>query len=146
MVHYACKNAHRDESEIYNYQRFNFRIINTLMGSWEVRLTWLVRNQRSYTWIFGWTLREDVQLPCAQTPELFFDLYVPFQLSAKEPKNYANVTGTRLTTAIHRRLLSRFFLSEGGRLYTGYLQLAILGVYDLATVNVSVFIEQRNCI
>ena len=29
-------------------------------------------------------------------------------------------TGTRLTTAIHRRLLSRFFLKEGGRLYTGY--------------------------
>ena len=28
-------------------------------------------------------------------------------------------TGTRLTTAIHRRL-SRFFLREGGRLYTGY--------------------------
>ena len=55
-------------------------------------------------------------------------------------------TGTRLTTAIHRRLLSRFFLREGGRLYTGYLQLAILGVYDLATVNISVFIEQRNCI
>ena len=29
-------------------------------------------------------------------------------------------TGTRLTTAIHRRLLSRFFLREGWRLYTGY--------------------------
>ena len=29
-------------------------------------------------------------------------------------------TGTRLTTAIHRRLLSRFFLREGGRLHTGY--------------------------
>ena len=28
-------------------------------------------------------------------------------------------TGTWLTTAIHRRL-SRFFLREGGRLYTGY--------------------------
>ena len=61
------------------------------MGSWEVRLTWLVRHQRSYTWIFGWTLREDVQLACAQKPELFFDLYVPFQLSAKEQKSYANV-------------------------------------------------------
>ena len=29
-------------------------------------------------------------------------------------------TGTRLTTAIHRRLFSRFFLREGGRLDTGY--------------------------
>ena len=29
-------------------------------------------------------------------------------------------TGTRLTTAIHRRLLSRFFLTGLRRLYTGY--------------------------
>ena len=57
------------------------------MGSWEVRLTWLDCNQRSYIWIFGWTLREDVRLACAQTPELFFDLHVPFQLSPKEQNN-----------------------------------------------------------
>ena len=57
------------------------------MGSWEVRLTWLDCNKRSYIWIFGWTLREDVRLACAKTPELFFDLHVPFQLSAKEQKN-----------------------------------------------------------
>ena len=62
------------------------------MGSWEVRLTWLDCNQRSYIWIFGWTLREDVWLACTQTPELFFNLHVPFQLSAKEQKIiYANV-------------------------------------------------------
>ena len=62
------------------------------MGSWEVRLTWLDCNQRSYIWIFGWTLREDVRLACAQAPELFFDLHLPFQLSAKEKKKmYANV-------------------------------------------------------
>ena len=29
-------------------------------------------------------------------------------------------TGTRLKTAIHRRILSQFFLREWGRLYTGY--------------------------
>ena len=29
-------------------------------------------------------------------------------------------TGTRLSSAIHGRLLSQFFLREGGRLYTGY--------------------------
>ena len=75
LIQYACKNAHRDESEIYNYQRFNFWIIHTLMVSYEVRLTWLDCNQRSYIWIFGWTLREDVRLACAQTPELFFDLF-----------------------------------------------------------------------
>ena len=57
------------------------------MGSWEVRLTWLDCNQRSYIWIFGWTLREDVRLACAQTPELSFDLHLPFQLLAKEQKN-----------------------------------------------------------
>ena len=56
------------------------------MVSYEVRLTWLDCNQRSYIWIFGWTLREDVPLACAQTPELFFDLHVPFQPSAKEQK------------------------------------------------------------
>ena len=35
----------------------------------------------------GGTLREDVRLACAQTPELFFDLHVPFQLSPKEQNN-----------------------------------------------------------
>ena len=55
---------------------FNFRIINTLRGCWEVRLTWLDSDQRSYFWSFGWTLREDVRLACLQTPELFFDLHV----------------------------------------------------------------------
>ena len=33
---------------------------------------------------------------------------------------HSGETGTRLSSAIHRRLLSRFFLREGGRLYTGY--------------------------
>ena len=33
---------------------------------------------------------------------------------------YANVTGTRLTTAIHRRLFYRFFSEGRGRLCTGY--------------------------
>ena len=87
------------------------------MGSWEVRLTWLDCNQRSYIWIFGWTLREDVRLACAQTPELSFDLHLPFQLLAKEQKN--NVC--KYIPAIHRRFLSGFFLREGGRLYTGYI-------------------------
>ena len=59
---------------------FNFRIMMTLMGSWEVRLTWLDCNQRSYIWIFGWTLREDVRLACVQTPELFFELHVPVMI------------------------------------------------------------------
>ena len=33
---------------------------------------------------------------------------------------HSGETGTRLSSAIHRRLLSRFFLREGERLYTGY--------------------------
>ena len=64
-AHYACKNAHRDESTTTN--GFNFRIINTLMGSWQVRLTWLDYNQRYLN--FGWTLREDVRL--ASTLQIF---------------------------------------------------------------------------
>ena len=88
MAHYARKNALRDESEIYNYQWFNLISNNKYInGSWEVRLTWLDCNQRSYIWIFGWTLREDVWLACAQTPELFVNLPVAFQLSAKEQEN-----------------------------------------------------------
>ena len=31
-------------------------------------------NQRPYFWILEWTLREDVQLACVQTPGLFFGL------------------------------------------------------------------------
>ena len=54
-------------------------------------------------------------------------------------------TGTRLTTAIHRRLLSRFFLREGGRLYTGYqyscvytiLVLYISTIYTLCYISCS---------
>ena len=62
------------------------------MRFWEVCLTWLDCNQTSYNWSFGWTLHEDVRLACAQTPELFFDLHVPFKLSAKEQKIiYANI-------------------------------------------------------
>ena len=34
-------------------------------------------NQRSYIWILVWTLREDVQLACVNTPGLFFGLHVP---------------------------------------------------------------------
>ena len=33
---------------------------------------------------------------------------------------HSGETGTRLLSAIHRRLFSRFFLREGGRQYTGY--------------------------
>ena len=33
------------------------------------------------SWIFGWTLREDVRLACAQMPELFFDPHVPSAFS-----------------------------------------------------------------
>ena len=95
------------------------------MRSWEKRLTWLACNQRSCICIFGWTLREDVRLACAQTPELFFDLPVPFQLSAKEQKIiYANVYRNTIndgdshtsplpiyteggTTSVHRLIRSR---------------------------------------
>ena len=46
-----------------------------------------------YIWIFGWTLREDVRLACAQTPELIFDLHEPFPATVNDRKKkiYANV-------------------------------------------------------
>ena len=37
------------------------------------------------------------------------------------PSEKIGETGTRLLSAIHRRLFSRIFLREGGRLYTGYV-------------------------
>ena len=40
-------------------------------------------------------------------------------------------TGTRLTMVIHRRFLSRFFLREGGRLYTGYIFLCPFSLTSL---------------
>ena len=91
MAHYACKNAHRDKSEIYNYQRFNFQIINTLAS--------LYTDARA-----------------------IFRPICAFSTVSERTKNYfmQMYTGTRLTTVIHRRPLSRFFLREGGRLYTGY--------------------------
>ena len=40
VAHYACKNAEMNlKSTTTN--AFNFRIINSLMVSWGVRLTWL---------------------------------------------------------------------------------------------------------
>ena len=109
------------------------------MESWEVRLTWLDCNQRSYIWIFGWTLREDVRLACAQTPELFFDLHVPFQLSAKERKNektiiYANVYRNKINDGDSQTSALPIFHEGGGtsvhRLhgntcYAGYLVLRV---------------------
>ena len=54
------------------------------------------------------------------TPEIICVMALTLQPIRGCPQ-HSRETGTRLSSAIHRRLLSRFFLREGGRLYTGYL-------------------------
>ena len=84
-------------------------------------MTWLDCNQGSYIWIFGWTLREDVRLACAQTPELFFDLPVSFKLSAKEQKIiYANLYLNTIINGDSQTSPLPIFPEGVGRLYTGY--------------------------
>ena len=53
------------------------------------------------------------------TPEIICVMALILQPIRGCPQ-HSGETGTRLSSAIHRRLLSRFFLREGGRLYTGY--------------------------
>ena len=52
------------------------------------------------------------------TPEIICVMALTLQPIRGCPQ-HSGETGTRLSSAIHRRLLSRFFLREGGRLYTG---------------------------
>ena len=52
-------------------------------------------------------------------------------------------TGTRLTTAIHRRLFSRFFLREGARLYTGYINITNSFSFSLHNVPFSTVFRSR---
>ena len=54
------------------------------------------------------------------TPEIICVMALTLQPMRGCPQ-HSGETGTRLSSAIHRRLLSRFFLREGGRLYTGYV-------------------------
>ena len=49
-AHYACKNVEMNlKSSITN--GFNFRVINPLMKSWGVRLTWLDCNSFVTFWV-----------------------------------------------------------------------------------------------
>ena len=52
------------------------------------------------------------------TPEIIWVIALRLQPIRGCPQ-HSRETGTRLSSAIHRRLLSRFFLRDGGRLYTG---------------------------
>ena len=57
--------------------------------------------------------------PPITTPEIISVMALTLQPIRGSPQ-HSGETGTRLSSAIHRRLLSRFFLREGRRLYTGY--------------------------
>ena len=52
-------------------------------------------------------------------------------------------TGTRLTTAIHRRLFFQFFLREGARLYTGYINITNSFSFSLYNVPFSTVFHSR---
>ena len=66
----------------------------------------------------------DIASLCTDARAIFRPTSAFSTVSERIKKQFMQMyTGTRLTTAIHRRLLSRFFLREGGRLYTGYLQM-----------------------
>ena len=56
-------------------------------------MIWLDCNRRSYIWIFGRTLREDVRLACAQTPPAIFRPTCAFSTVSERTKKiiYANI-------------------------------------------------------
>ena len=60
----------------------------------------------------------EVHLPIT-TPEIICIKALTLQLIRSCPQ-HSGETRTRLSSVIHRRLLSRFFLRKGGHLYTGY--------------------------
>ena len=67
------------------------------------------------------------------TPEIICVMALTLQPIRGCPQ-HSGETGTRLSSAIHRRLFSRFFLREGGRLYTGYqlTHLSFIGCIPLS--------------
>ena len=69
-------------------------------------------------WAFPRGIYSEVHSPIT-TPEIICVMALTLQPIRGCPQ-HSGETGTRLLSAIHRRLLSRFFLREGGRLYTGY--------------------------
>ena len=75
----------------------------------------------------GGTLREDVRLACAQTPELFFDLHVPFQLSPKNKIIYANVYRNTINDGDSQTSPLPIF-PEGGRMSVH--RLIVIGIPD----------------
>ena len=69
-------------------------------------------------WAFPWGIYSEIHSPVT-APEIICVMALTLQPIRGCPQ-HSGETGTRLSSAIHRRLLSRFFLREGGRLYTGY--------------------------
>ena len=74
-------------------------------------------------WAFPRGIYSEVHSPIT-TPEIICVMALTLQPIRGCPQ-HSGETGTRLSSEIHRRLLSRFFLREGGRLYIGYHSTAI---------------------
>ena len=69
-------------------------------------------------WAFPWGIYSEIHSPI-KTPEIICVMALTLQPVRGYPQ-HSGETGTLLSPPIHRRLLSQFFLREGGRLYTGY--------------------------
>ena len=69
-------------------------------------------------WAFPLGIFSEVHSPIT-TPEIICVMALTLQPIRGCPQHSGEM-GTRLSLAIHRHLLSRFFLREGGRLYTDY--------------------------
>ena len=69
-------------------------------------------------WAFPRGIYSEVHSPIT-TPEIICVMALTLQPMRGCPQ-HSGETGTRLSSAVHRRLLSRFLLREGWRLYTGY--------------------------
>ena len=82
----------------------------------------------------GWEIYSEVHSPIT-TPEIICVVALTLQPIRGCPQ-HSGETVTRLLSAIHRRLLSLFFLRKGRRLYTGYLKSGVTP-WDVPSLHLS---------
>ena len=82
----------------------------------------------------GWEIYSEVHSPIT-TPEIICIVALTLQPIRGCPQ-HSGETVTQLLSAIHRRLLSLFFLRKGRRLYTGYLKSGVTP-WDVPSLHLS---------
>ena len=82
----------------------------------------------------GWEIYSEVHSPIT-TPEIICVVALTLQPIRGCPQ-HSGETVTQLLSAIHRRLLSLFFLRKGRRLYTGYLKSGVTP-WDMPSLHLS---------